>query len=197
MHKVDLLNDPIQQFKCWYDDALKSEEIAPDAMILATANAKGWPSARVVLYKGIDKEGFLIYTNYQSRKAKEIVENPHAALVFYWPRLYRQIRIEGHIKKITREASEEYFHTRPYESRVSAWVSEQSEIISSREYLLERHIACQQQFANTDIPCPEFWGGFCLVPTQIEFWIGGEHRLHDRFLYRKQDNQWKIQRLAP
>ncbi|WP_423064147.1 pyridoxamine 5'-phosphate oxidase [Candidiatus Paracoxiella cheracis] len=198
MHKEDLLSDPLKQFEHWYEEARKSGEESPDAMTLATANAKGCPSARVVLYKGIDKEGFLIFTNYNSRKSKELLENPHAALVFYWPKLYRQVRIEGKVKKITKAESQHYFNTRPYESKISAWVSEQSQEIPSREYLLERHIEGQQKFAEgEEVTCPDFWGGFRLVPDRMEFWLGAEHRLHDRFCYEKVGEQWKIKRLAP
>jgi len=197
MDKNDLLNDPLLQFKRWYEEIEKSSEESPDSMTLATVNVQGHPSARTVLYKGIDKGGFLIFTNYNSRKSKELMENPHAALVFYWPKVYRQVRIEGDVEKITKEESESYFKTRPYESKISAWISEQSKEIPNREYLLERHIGAQQKFSETDIACPDFWGGFRLIPNCMEFWIGGEHRLHDRFCYIKKGNQWRIKRLAP
>lgn len=197
MHKRDLDSDPLKQFKRWYEEAKKSDEESLDAMTLATADAHGHPSARILLYKGIDKNGFLIYTNYNSRKSQELLENPYAALVFYWPKLYRQIRIEGCVKKITKKESQCYFKTRTYESKISAWVSEQSKEIPSREYLLERHIEGQKKFAQGEVTCPDFWGGFRLIPDRMEFWIGTEHRLHDRFCYEKKGESWEIKRLAP
>ena len=197
MHKSELHNDPLIQFEHWYAQTLESGEADPDAMTLATVDAQGRPSARTVLYKGIDDGGFLVFTNYNSRKSKELLLNPYAALVFYWPKLYRQVRIEGKAKKITVAESQRYFETRPYESKISAWVSEQSHVIPSREFLLERHIETQKKFADDAVICPDFWGGFRLIPNKIEFWLGNEHRLHDRFCYVKKGAQWEILRLAP
>jgi pyridoxamine 5'-phosphate oxidase len=191
------LPDPLQQLQRWYEEAVRKPEPHPDAMTLATADKNGRPSARIVLYKGIDQGGILIFTNYQSRKAIEMAENPHAALVFYWPGMYRQVRIEGEVKRISVEESARYFASRPYESQISAWISEQSQVIPDREYLQVRYEKYHQKFPTGKVRCPEFWGGFRLVPERMEFWIGRDHRLHDRFCYRKRDEQWEIVRLAP
>lgn len=197
MQKSDLLSDPAEQFKRWYQEAQQEHGGDADAMTLATANAKGRPSARTVLYKGMDEDGFLIFTNYNSRKAKEFIENPYAALVFYWPGIYKQVRIEGRMEKITQTASQKYFETRPFESKISAWVSEQSQPIPNREYLLERHRQYENEFKKTTVPCPDFWGGFHLIPEYFEFWLGRDHRLHDRFCYKKNKEAWEIVQLAP
>ena len=166
-------------------------------MTLATADTRGRPSLRVVLYKGIDQGGFLIFTNYRSRKAKELFENPYAALVFYWPHVDKQVRIEGSIEKITQEESQKYFETRPFESKISAWVSEQSQPIPDREYLLARHRNYENEFERAGVCCPDFWGGFRLIPEHFEFWLARDHRLHDRFRYEKNGDSWEIVRLAP
>lgn len=193
---IAFLEDPIEQFLLWYSDAVRKKVQDPAAMTLATVNLNGMPSARTVLYKGISKGGFLIFTNFHSRKAKDLFVNPYAAWVFYWPKIYKQIRGEGYVQKLTREESEAYFETRPYENKISAWVSEQSQEIPSREYLLNLHKKYQKKFPE-EVPCPEFWGGFRLVPIRIEFWIGRQFRLHDRFCYFKQDDEWRIIRLSP
>lgn len=192
-----LLPDPLQQLQRWYDDAVQKAEPHPDAMTLATADKQGYPSARIVLYKGIDEGGILIFTNYQSRKAIEMAENPHAALVFYWAGMYRQVRVEGTVKRISAEESQRYFLSRPYESQISAWISEQSQVIPDRDYLQTRYDKYHQKFPAGKVRCPEFWGGFRLIPERMEFWIGREHRLHDRFCYRQRDGQWEMVRLAP
>ncbi|OGO91668.1 MAG: pyridoxamine 5'-phosphate oxidase [Coxiella sp. RIFCSPHIGHO2_12_FULL_44_14] len=189
--------DPLEQFQLWYEEAKQSHEPAVDAMVLATADREGRPAARVVLYKGVERGGFRIYTNYHSRKARELVANPNAALVFYWSQSYKQVRIEGKVEKMTPKESERYFQTRPRESQLSAWVSEQSQIIPDRDYLTKRYRHYQQQFATGLIPCPPDWGGFLLFPERIEFWIGRDHRLHDRFCYQKQNGAWEIVRVAP
>ena len=196
MFQSDLLNDPLEQFKLWYDKAKKNKVSSLDAMVLATASLEGKPSARTVLYKGINNGGFLVFTNYHSRKALELAENPYAAWMFYWPDIYKQVRGEGHVERLTREESETYFATRPYESQITAWVSEQSQEIPSREYLISRYTKYLEKFKN-EVCCPKYWGGFRLMPSQIEFWIGKDHRLHDRFCYVKKNRQWRIIRLAP
>ncbi|AKQ33629.1 pyridoxamine 5'-phosphate oxidase [Candidatus Coxiella mudrowiae] len=196
MFRLDLLEDPLKQFKLWYDEAVRKKVHDPPAMTLATANSKSRPTARTVLYKGITKGGFLFFTNYHSRKAIDLSENPYAAWVFYWPEIYKQVRGEGHVEKLMCEESETYFETRPYESQISAWISEQSQEIPNREYLLNRYKKYREKFPE-EVRCPEFWGGFRLVPTQMEFWTGQEHRLHDRFCYLKEDHKWRIIRLAP
>ncbi|QTS83934.1 pyridoxamine 5'-phosphate oxidase [Coxiella endosymbiont of Amblyomma nuttalli] len=194
--QLDLLNDPLEQFKLWHDEAEENKLSDPDAMTLATANLEGKPSARTVLYKGITKGGFLIFTNYYSRKALELAENPYATWMFYWPSIYKQVRGEGYVERLTREESEDYFETRPYESKISAWVSEQSQEIPSREYLISRYKKYREKFED-EVFCPEYWGGFRLIPNRMEFWIEQDHRLHDRFCYLKEKHQWKIIRLAP
>lgn len=194
---TDLLqSDPFQQFELWYQEAV-ANELDPNAMLLATADRQGRPSARVVLYKGMDANAICVYTNYRSRKAREMLENPQVSLVFYWPKLYRQIRIEGHAERMSAKDSEAYFLSRPYESQISAWASPQSEDIPDREYLIAQHQEVSERFAKEKIYCPEFWGGFRINPEHFEFWIGREHRLHDRFYYSKSDQGWVITRLAP
>lgn len=193
----DLLEDPLEQFKLWYGEAIREEvHNLSAAMTLATTNLKGKPTARTVLYKGITKGGFLIFTNYYSRKVNDLLENPYAAWVFYWPKIYKQVRGEGHVKKLTRKESETYFKTRPYESQISAWISEQSQEIPNRKYLLNLHKKYRKKFPE-EIHCPKFWGGFRLVPTRMEFWIGQKHRLHNRFCYLKENQKWRIVQLAP
>jgi pyridoxamine 5'-phosphate oxidase len=192
-----LLADPLQQLQQWYVEAVQQKEPHPDALTLATANKQGRPSARIVLLKDIDDKGVVIYTNYHSRKAQEMLENPFAALVFYWPGLYRQVRVEGRVEKVSAAESGKYFSSRPYDSQISAWISEQSQVIPDREYLLARHEKYQQKFPAGKVPCPEFWGGFRIIPDCIEFWIGQSHRLHDRFCYRKKGPQWEVSQLAP
>ncbi|MBI3587130.1 MAG: pyridoxamine 5'-phosphate oxidase [Ignavibacteriales bacterium] len=188
---------PFDQFKYWMQEAIDAELLEPTAMVLATSTRSGKPSARVVLLKGIDERGFVFYTNYESRKAEELKENPHAALLFYWGALERQVRIEGVIEKTTHTESEEYFTTRPLESRIGAWASKQSSVIESRSALQEKFDELHAQFANQAIPLPPFWGGFRLTPVTFEFWQGRENRLHDRIRYRKQDGSWVIERLSP
>src|SRR3990167_1785933 len=193
MRKIHLLPNPLDQFQLWYEETkAQKQEADMDAMILATVSEAGKPSARVVLFKGIDQGGFLLYTNYQSRKAVQLVANASAALVFYWPTVYKQIRIEGQAQKITRQASQKYFQSRPYESQISAWVSPQSQEVPDREYLLTRYKTYQGKFTKDTIPCPEYWGGFRLIPDYMEFWIGQDHRLHDRFCYQQKKGQWQI-----
>lgn len=197
MRKKDLLLDPLEQFKQWYEKAKVQEDPNLDSMVLATVSTEGKPSVRVVLYKGISQGGFLIYTNYHSRKAQDLLANPSAALVFYWPKIYRQVRIEGEATKITKEESQQYFDTRHFESKIAAWVSEQSQTIPNREHLIKRHQKYRKEFKRDEVRCPDFWGGFRISPISMEFWIGREYRLHDRFLYTKTKAEWEIVRLAP
>ncbi|AJC50577.1 pyridoxamine 5'-phosphate oxidase [Coxiella endosymbiont of Amblyomma americanum] len=197
MCQLHFLDDPLEQFKLWYQEAVQKEH-HPAAMTLATANLKGKPTARTVLYKGVTKSGFLFFTNHRSRKIRDLSENPYVAWVFYWPRIYRQICGEGCINSLTREETESYFKTRSYESQISAWISEQSQEIPDRKYLLDRQKQYRKAFPK-EVRCPNFWGGFRLMPTRMEFWIGRKHRLHDRFCYTKKNNGqgWKVTRLAP
>lgn len=189
--------DAIGQFRRWFEEALRSEMVEPNAMILSTSTPDGTPSARVVLLKGFDERGFVFFTNYESRKAAELRRNPRAALLFYWGEVSRQVRIEGEAEMTSREESEEYFRTRPLESRIGAWASKQSEVIPARTYLEARVNRVREQFPGDDIPLPSFWGGFRVKPVVVEFWQGRENRLHDRLRYSKQDDQWILERLSP
>ena len=181
----------------WFRDAQNAGEPLPEAMALATATRDGRPSVRMVLNRGVSRGGFVFYTNYNSRKAVELVENPRAAVVFHWPRIERQLRVEGRVHKLTRRESERYFQTRPRESRVSAWASPQSATIPGRSFLEEEVARVQERFGSRKIPCPPFWGGFRIVANCIEFWQGQPHRLHDRVLFRRKGNIWTSVQLAP
>ena len=186
--------NPYEQFGWWYEDAANSEIVEPNAMVLSTATAGGSPSSRVVLLKAFDENGFVFYTNYHSRKGKEITENPQACLLFFWDKLERQVRIEGTIEKIEAHLSEEYFALRPYESRLSAIVSEQSAEIPSRQFLEDK---LEELKKEGSIQRPQYWGGYLLKANYFEFWQGRASRLHDRLVYELTGNTWKIKRLAP
>lgn len=192
----DLDPDPLKQFARWMSEAVETESGLPNAMALATADAAGRPSARMVLLKGVDGEGFTFFTNYESRKGRELAQNPHAALVFYWPALERQVCVRGPVIRVPRAESERYFHTRPYTSRLGAWVSEQSRVVESRGLLEQRMRDFEDRFGE-EVPLPEHWGGFRLVPVAVEFWRSRANRLHDRFLYERTESGWSIDRLAP
>jgi len=189
--------DPIRQFEAWFNDAIAAKLPLPEAMTLATATPDGKPSARMVLLKQVDHDGFVFYTNYRSAKAAELDANPYAALVFYWVTLDRQVRVEGSVVRTTAEESREYFKTRPRESQIGAWASAQSEVISSREVLEQRAKELEAQYSDREIDCPEHWGGYRLTPVRIEFWKSRVGRLHDRILYERTDRGWTISRLAP
>jgi pyridoxamine 5'-phosphate oxidase len=190
--------DAIHQFKHWFSDAAVIDSHEANTMILATADSSGIPSARVLLLKGVDEHGFTFYTNYTSRKARELDSNPRASMVFFWLELERQVRIDGTIEKVTRQESEAYFHSRPRESQIGAWASHQSGVIASREILEKRFAELNEKFGNGPIPLPDFWGGYRLLPSTIEFWQGRPSRLHDRILYTHLlDGSWKIERLEP
>jgi pyridoxamine 5'-phosphate oxidase len=190
--------DPIKQFQRWFGDAFEAKLPMPDAMSLATVTPDGRPTARMVLLKQVDAEGFVFFTNYQSSKARQLEFNPYAALVFYWPQLERQVRVEGKVEKTSAEESAAYFKTRPRESQIGAWASPQSEVISAREILEQRAHELAEQYCDREIECPEHWGGYRLQPERIEFWKGRVGRLHDRILYELQaDETWAIKRLAP
>lgn len=188
---------PYVQFKLWFEEALQSDVADPTAMVLATATAQGHPSARVVLLKGYGEQGFLFFTNYESRKAGELQRNPNAALLFYWGELERQVRIEGIVERATREESEQYFKTRPLESRLSAWASVQSEVVPDRETLERKVAELREKFPSGEVPLPPFWGGLRVKPHTFEFWQGRENRLHDRIRYTNRANVWSIERLSP
>ncbi len=198
LSEKDVAPNPIDQFTRWWDDALNSEIEEVNAMTLATVTAEGFPSARIVLLKGYTEEGFVFFTNYQSHKGKELAQNPRACLVFFWKALERQVRIEGVVAKISAEESESYFQSRPVGSRIGAWASPQSTVISGREVIENNVVELEKKYANTPIPRPEHWGGYMVKPVSIEYWQGRSSRLHDRILYTAQkDLSWKIERLAP
>ena len=194
---VESPNDPFTLFQKWFRDAQNAGEPLPEAMALATATRDGRPSVRLVLNRGVSRRGFVFYTNYNSRKAADLDANPHAAAVFHWPALERQLRIEGRVEKLTRRESDEYFQARPRESRVSAWASPQSAEISGRSFLEEEFARVQARFGDGRIPCPPFWGGYRIVAKCIEFWQGQPHRLHDRVRYQRRGRVWTRTRLAP
>jgi pyridoxamine 5'-phosphate oxidase len=190
--------NPIKQFDIWFNEAIEAKLPEPNAMTLATATHDGRPSARIVLLKGFDATGFVFYTNYLSRKGKEIMKNPLGAITFFWGELERQVRIEGTIEKLSKEESEKYFHSRPVGSQLGALASPQSQEIPNREILEEKMSRLETEYAGKEIPKPSFWGGYVLKPRMIEFWQGRNSRLHDRILYKKIDNKnWKKVRLAP
>lgn len=197
LDEKEISPDPVAQFGRWFEEALRAGLKEPNAMTLATATKDGRPSARMVLLKHYDKEGFVFFTNYESRKGKELAENPVAALVFWWAEFGRQIRIEGRVEKISRKDSQDYFQSRPFESQISAWASAQSRVIGSREILEERYQQLRKEHEGKTVPCPPNWGGYCLVPEAFEFWQGWVNRLHDRIQYRRSKEGWKIERLAP
>jgi len=193
-----VLSDPITQFNVWFQEALKGGVIEPNAFVLATVGDDNRPSARVLLLKGVENGGCVFYTNYGSQKSKELVANPQASMCFLWLELERQVRISGAVSKISREESDIYFHSRPRESQIGAWVSPQSQVIHSRQELESRLETFSHSFKDGEVPLPDNWGGYILYPDEIEFWQGRPNRLHDRILYSKSDdNSWKIQRLAP
>lgn len=197
-NKKNVHKNPLEQFKIWFQDILQIELPLPNAMTLATTTVLGKPSARIVLLKGVTEKGFIFYTNYNSKKGKEIAQNPYAALLFYWPPLHRQIRIEGKITKTDVAFSETYFQSRPKDSQISATASPQSNIINDNSSLKIEIEKIQKKFKDQDqLPLPENWGGYLLVPILFEFWQGQPNRLHDRIQYTLQNNEWKIDRLAP
>jgi pyridoxamine 5'-phosphate oxidase len=190
--------DPIRLFQIWFSDAKAAKLPMPDAMSLATATPDGRPSARMVLLKQVDDEGFVFFTNYRSAKAAQLDANPYAALVFYWAQLDRQVRVEGTVARTSAEESTAYFQTRPRESQIGAWASPQSEVISGRAVLEQRAGDLEKQYCEREIDCPEYWGGYRLKPDRVEFWKSRAGRLHDRLLYeRDAKGGWTIKRLAP
>lgn len=197
LNESEIDPNPFKQFQLWFDQSIQAELPEPNAMTVATATKDGIPYARVVLLKGVDEQGFVFYTNYNSDKGKQLVENPHAAIVFLWTELERQVRIVGTVEKVPPAESDAYFYSRPVGSRLGAWASEQSQVIRDREILEQRLEDLKTEYEHKDIPRPPHWGGFRIKPTEIEFWQGRSNRLHDRIRYRLTENQWVIERLSP
>lgn len=189
--------DPFIQFQLWFAEALQIKASDANTMALATATTKGLPSCRHVLLKGIDPKGFLFFTNYESRKGQDLLENPLASATFYWHALERQVIVNGHVEKLTREESETYFDSRPRGSQLGAWASHQDQVIASREVLEDAFLRFEKMYEDKIIPAPPYWGGYRLIPEHFEFWQGRTNRLHDRFRYVLRENIWHIDRLAP
>lgn len=197
LNEDDVQSDPLKQFEQWLNEAVESNVNEPTAMTLATSTFEGKPSARVVLLKGVSPEGFSFFTNYDSKKGKQILQNPYGALVFFWPELERQVRIEGKVAKLTDKQSDEYFKTRPEGSKIGAWASPQSQVIPNRKYIENLKSDFHEEFSKRTIKRPPNWGGYVLAPTCIEFWQGRADRLHDRIQYTLTNGVWAIERLAP
>jgi pyridoxamine 5'-phosphate oxidase len=190
------LPNPVDQFRIWFEDAVQVSILDPNAFVLATASKDSKPSARMLLLKKYDNRGFSFYTNYSSRKGKDLEENPFGSMLFFWDKLERQVRIKGRVEKLSFEESDEYFQTRPYTTKLGAWASRQSESLASR-FTLIRRVAKKMMRYPVNVPLPPFWGGYRLVPDSFEFWQGRDSRLHDRLVYSLDNGIWKIHRLYP
>ena len=198
LRESDLDSSPFRQFQKWFEEALKADPVYANAMTLATAGSGGKPSARMMLLKDFDEDGFVFYTNSESNKGEDLSQNPRAALVFWWSQLERQVRIEGYVEKVSDEEADSYFKTRPKGSQLGAWASQQSRVIINREVLDSRMEELEAEYSNVDVPRPPYWLGYRLAPESIEFWQGRPNRLHDRLRYRLVDEgRWIIERLAP
>jgi pyridoxamine 5'-phosphate oxidase len=197
LYAGDLDPDPFVQFRQWYADAEEHGQLQPDAMVVATSTTDGHPSARMVLLRGVDDRGFWFFTNFESRKGFELAANPHVAIALHWPEVLRQVRATGRAERLTDADSDAYWYARPRASRVSAWASAQSRPIASRELLEAQARDVEARFGETEVPRPEGWGGYRVVPDEIEFWQHRDDRLHDRFEYRRSGDDWQVVRLQP
>jgi pyridoxamine 5'-phosphate oxidase len=197
LKREEMNADPVAQFSTWFSHATELALYEPNAMTLATVDETGMPYQRTVLLKYYDTDGFVFFTNYGSRKAQQMEHNPRVSLLFPWITLERQVIIQGTVEKISSAESLKYFVSRPRESQIGAWVSNQSEVITSRKFLMQKLAEIKEKFSHGEIPLPSFWGGYRVAPRTIEFWQGGPARLHDRFLYRKDNAAWNIERLSP
>lgn len=197
LSKLEAHANPITQFNNWFSEAVDSEIVDVNAMTLSTVSKSGRPTGRIVLLKGVEKNGFVFFTNYNSEKGIQLAENPYASLTFYWKELERQVRVDGKVEKISKEESETYFKTRPWKSRIGAWVSKQSTPISNRFELMRKFALKAAQLVGQEVPLPNFWGGYVLIPDRLEFWQGRSNRLHDRINFKLVDGVWKKERLSP
>lgn len=197
LDESDLAADPFTMFSRWFDNARSAGVLEPNAMVLSTASADGWPSARTVLLKGLDGHGFVFFTNYGSRKGTDLDANPRCSLLFGWYELQRQVRIEGVASRVTREETEDYFASRPRDSQIGAWASAQSSVVASRAELEAAYAAVEERYAGSEVPAPPHWGGYLVTPERVEFWQGRRSRMHDRLEYRRDGSGWRTARLAP